>query len=108
MIVVGLKTPPIGIKLISGEIAERFTLHQNYPNPFNPSTNIRFDIPKTSQVKLVIYNMLGKEIATLVDKELRPGSYEVDWDGSNYSSGVYFYKLKTLDFEKTMKMLLVK
>ena len=105
----------IGIQNMSAEIPSAFSLHQSYPNPFNPSTNIRFDIPKTSDVKLIIYDILGKEITTLVNEQLHPGAYEVEWDGSNYTSGVYFYKLETMPngrqaegFSETKRMVLVK
>ena len=85
-----------------------FKLFQNYPNPFNPDTHIKFDIQKTSPTKLVIYDALGREFATLVNEELSAGSYQVSWDGSNYPSGVYFYTLLSGDFKETKKMLLLK
>lgn len=102
-----------GIKRISGNIPESFSLFQNYPNPFNPSTRIKFQAPPTlpegeAIIKLVIYDILGNEIATLVNEQLKPGSYEVEWDGSNYPSGVYFYKLITESFSETRKMVLIK
>lgn len=104
---------PVGINPTSNEIPYDFSLSQNYPNPFNPQTKIKFDIPQgmkgqTSNVKLIIYDLLGREVATLVNEELKPGSYEVDWDGSNYSSGVYFCKLVSGDFAVTKKMVLMK
>jgi len=95
----------IAVKNISSKIPEKYELYQNYPNPFNPSTKIKFAIPedvkrKTSDVKLMVYNILGKEISVLVNKQLNPGTYEVTFDasqsngpGSNFSSGLYFYKL---------------
>ncbi len=94
-------------------IPKKFDLSQNYPNPFNPKTKIRFGIPsnvkrETSNVKLKIYDLLGREVAILVNEELKPGTYEADWDGSNYSSGVYFYKLEAGDFTETKKMVLMK
>ena len=85
-----------------------FYLHQNYPNPFNPTTNIMFDIPNASFVKLSVYDILGREVATIVNEKLNAGSYEVDWDGSGYPSGIYFYRLETGDFVDVKKMLLVK
>ena len=85
-----------------------FELAQNYPNPFNPTTNIKFDIQKTSPTKLVVYDALGREVATLVNEELKAGSYQTDWDGSNYTSGVYFYTLQSGDYIETRKMLLLK
>lgn len=99
---------PIEIKNISTEIPSEFLLKQNYPNPFNPSTNIKFDLPKSSSVNLVIFDALGREVATLVNEKLQPGTYEVDWDGSDYPSGVYFYKLNTGEFSDTKKMLMIK
>jgi photosystem II stability/assembly factor-like uncharacterized protein len=98
----------IGIKNESNTIAKSFFLSQNYPNPFNPVTRIKFDLPKSSNVKLVIYDILGREIVTLLDENKKPGTYEVDWDGSNYASGVYFYKLITDEFVETKKMVLLK
>ena len=98
----------IGIHKISSEIPSSFSLSQNYPNPFNPTTNIRFDLPKNGIVKLVVFDALGREVATLVNEKLAPGTYEVDWNGSSYNSGVYFYKLTSVDFSEVKKMLLVK
>ena len=101
-------SPTVDIKKISSEIPSRYSLYQNYPNPFNPKTNIRFDLHRTSKTTLIVYNMLGKEIATLVNEKLSAGSYEVDWDASGYPSGVYFYKLITDDFVGVKKMLMIK
>lgn len=98
----------VGIIQASQEIPERFTLSQNYPNPFNPSTKIKFDIPKSSFVKLAVYDILGQEVALLVDKELNPGSYEFLLEASLLSSGTYFYRLQTEGFTQTRKMLLIK
>jgi hypothetical protein len=96
-------------------IPVEYTLYQNYPNPFNPATIIKFDIPKqnTSEskdftVKLVIYDALGREAVILVNSQLKPGEYAVEWDASNYPSGVYFYKLITSGFTETRKMVLLK
>lgn len=85
-----------------------FSLHQNYPNPFNPSTIISFELPNSSVVKLTIYNFLGKEIATLVNKTLSPGKYEFEWNARNLSSGIYFYRLEAAEFIETRKMVLLK
>jgi ribosomal protein S11 len=87
-----------GIQPISNEVPNQFSLSQNYPNPFNPKTIIRFAISsnvksQTSNVKLILFDVLGREVATLVNEELKPGTYEVDWDGTNFPSGVYYYKL---------------
>jgi photosystem II stability/assembly factor-like uncharacterized protein len=104
----------------STDIPNIFSLFQNFPNPFNPTTKIRFDIPVSSNnkglqplVQVKVYDILGREVATLVNEQLKPGTYEVDWpaptgDGSNYSSGVYFYKLVAGDFVETKKMVLIK
>jgi len=103
----------IRINNISQTIPNNFSLSQNYPNPFNPQTKIKFDIPvnvkgQTQNVKLVIYDLLGREVTTLVNEQLKPGSYEIDWDGSNFSSSVYFYKIISGDFVETKKMVLMK
>ena len=98
----------IGIQNISSEVPSAFSLSQNYPNPFNPTTNIRFDLPKSGSVKLVVFDELGREVATLVNEKLQPGTYEVDWNGSSYASGVYFYRIQTDEFSETKKMLLIK
>jgi photosystem II stability/assembly factor-like uncharacterized protein len=96
------------VKCISTETPDKFFLSQNYPNPFNPKSNIKFQIAKSGDVKLVVFDVLGREITTLVNEQLSPGTYEVEWDGTNHPSGVYFYKLITADFSETRKMVLVK
>ncbi|MFC2092544.1 T9SS type A sorting domain-containing protein [Bacteroidota bacterium] len=96
------------IKQISSTILEKYTLYQNYPNPFNPVTKIKFDLCNSSQTKLIVYDVLGNEISTLVNENLSAGSYEVNWHGTDYPSGVYFYTLHTGDFKETKKMLLLK
>jgi len=103
----------IGIQTINTKMLSKYNLSQNYPNPFNPQTKIKFDIPsnvknQTSNVILVIYDQLGREVTTLVNEELKPGTYEADWDGSNFSSGVYFYKIISNEFTETRKMVLMK
>ncbi len=85
-----------------------FTLSQNYPNPFNPSTSINFTLPNSEFVTLKIYDILGKEVTTLINEELNSGSYTKIWDGRNLSSGVYFYKLQAGKFSETKKMVLVR
>ncbi len=102
-----------GIQPISNKIPVTYKLYQNYPNPFNPVTKIKFDVPAvgvqyTEPLRLVIYNVLGREIALLVNQQLAPGTYEVDWDGTNYPSGIYFYKLTAGDYTETKKMVLMK
>jgi hypothetical protein len=85
-----------------------FDLSQNFPNPFNPVTTIEFNLPKTSEVSLKVFNILGEEVATLVSKRLYAGSYSYEWDALNLASGVYLYHLETKDFVKTRKMILMK
>jgi len=101
-------TSVVGINHIGNKIPNSFSLSQNYPNPFNPVTKIKFDIAKSGDVKLIIYSVLGRKITTLVNEQLKPGTYEVEWDASNYPGGVYFYKLITNDYTETRKMVLVK
>ena len=96
------------ITQLSNEIPDGFVLFQNYPNPFNPTTMISYQLSVISDVKLIVYDMLGREVATLVNKKLSAGSYEVDWDGSGYTSGVYFYQLITDKNIATKKMVLIK
>ncbi len=98
----------VGIKQITGNIPDKFLLYQNYPNPFNPTTKIHFDIPKSNIVKLAIFDVLGRETATLINELLKSGSYDVGWNGSDYPSGIYFYKLTSGDYSETMKMVLIK
>jgi hypothetical protein len=94
------------------EKPKEFALHQNYPNPFNPSTKIEYVIASTAmqsvKTSLVIYNILGQKVKTLVNEVKSPGSYEVTFDATNLSSGVYFYRLTAGDFVQTRKMLLIK
>jgi hypothetical protein len=85
-----------------------FALYQNYPNPFNPVTDIRYDIPKESSVKIVIYDLLGREVAVLVNGIQKAGKYTAKWGSENMPSGVYIYKMTAGDYEKTMKMVLLK
>lgn len=91
----------------SSSIPIAFTLHQNYPNPFNPTTTIKYDLPKQAHVILKVYNILGQEVATLVNGVKRAGSYEVKFDGSKLSSGIYFYRLKAGQNIMTKKMILL-
>jgi hypothetical protein len=106
---------------VGTEIPKEYSLSQNYPNPFNPSTKIMFNIaPLLNQggvaptlvgdgvVTLKIYDLLGREVTTLVNQQLKPGTYEVEFDGTNYPSGVYFYKLISGDFLDVKKLVLIK
>jgi len=85
-----------------------FSLEQNYPNPFNPTTNIRYQVSSNTQVSLKVYDVLGNEVATLVNDYREAGSYEVNWNASNLSSGIYFYKLQSSSFVDTKKMILLR
>ena len=85
-----------------------FALLQNYPNPFNPTTNIRFDIPTASNITLKVYDIIGNEIATLVNEFKNPGKYLIQFDASKLSSGVYFYRIQADNFINTKKLLLLK
>lgn len=98
----------VGIKQINNSIPENFMLNQNYPNPFNPITNIKYEIRKNEYVKLAVYDVLGNELETLVKEKQSAGTYEILFDASKYSSGVYLYKIKTESFEDTKKMILLK
>jgi hypothetical protein len=98
----------IRIQNISTETPSSYSLSQNYPNPFNPTTNIKFSIIKTEQIKLIVYDVQGREVQTLVNESLRPGTYEAAFDASALTTGIYFYKLITNTFSETKKMLLIK
>ncbi len=93
-----------GIRILPGQLH----LEQNYPNPFNPVTNISFNLPSKSFVTLKIFDVIGKEITTIISKQLSAGSYTFQWNGVNMSSGLYFYRLQTGNFSKTKKLLLLK
>ncbi|MEO7292521.1 MAG: T9SS type A sorting domain-containing protein [Ginsengibacter sp.] len=99
---------PIGIININSEIPNQYSLSQNYPNPFNPTTVIKFQVASLSSVKLTVFDVLGNEIETLVNEQLTTGTYEVDFDGSSFTSGVYYYKLTAGDYTETEKMVLIK
>ncbi len=101
---------PIGIKPISTEIISKYKLEQNYPNPFNPSTKINFSVPANSgSIRIYITDILGREIAEVVKEDKLPeGNYSISYDGSNLAAGIYFYTLKTDNFNETKKMILIK
>ena len=106
----------IGIGSQNKNIPSSFMLYQNYPNPFNSSTIIKFEIPASfsplkgdmGMASLQIYDVLGRQLAVLVNERLKPGAYAVDWDAANYESGVYYYQLQSADFSVTRKMVLLK
>lgn len=97
-----------GITQINSSIPKSFKLYNNYPNPFNPVTQIIFDIPKLANAQLLIYDVTGKLVETLVNQKINAGNYKVNFDGSKYSSGIYFYQLVTNDFNETERMILIK
>ena len=95
-------------QILSAEIPEQFSLSQNFPNPFNPSTKITYSLKSSVPVKLSIYDMLGRNIITLVNDVQGPGTYQVEFNGANFSSGVYLYRLEAGEFIETKSMLMVK
>ena len=107
-------TIPVTVEVVDyvGENSETlpmdYALHQNYPNPFNPSTQIRFDLRETNHVKLAIFNVLGQEVATLVDGRLNAGQHLVTFNASDLASGVYFYRIEAGQFTDMRKMVLMK
>jgi PKD repeat protein len=100
--------PWFGIHSISNELPEQFSLEQNYPNPFNPVTHFEFRIADFGFVNLAIFDAAGRKVKTLVNSELNAGTYEYEWDASEYSSGIYFYTLQSGNFKQTKKMLMIK
>ncbi|HTK81625.1 MAG TPA: T9SS type A sorting domain-containing protein, partial [Bacteroidota bacterium] len=90
------------------EMPKAYALYQNYPNPFNPSTTIRFDVPKASNISLKIYDVLGQEVETLVNEERGAGRYSVNFDAGNFPSGVYYFRIIAGDFSDVKKLLLAK
>ncbi len=98
----------IGIRNISTEIPSKYSLSQNYPNPFNPATNIRFEIPKSGNIKLVVFDALGREVETLVNEKQAAGTYEATFNALQYPSGVYFYRITSEGYSETKRMILIK
>jgi len=98
----------IGVQQISSQVPLKFELYQNYPNPFNPWTTIRFDLAKNDFVNIRVFDVLGREVALILDRKLDAGTYKVDFDGSSYSSGVYFYRIETKYFIDVKRMVLIK
>jgi hypothetical protein len=96
------------IREVAGGVPTAFTLAQNYPNPFNPSTVVRFNLPANGRVQLKVYNMIGQEVATLVDGEMTAGNYETEFNASRFSSGTYVYRLTTNGATQTRKMVMLK
>lgn len=103
------KTDPVsGVETLGGVLPEEFSLEQNYPNPFNPSTTIRFDIPNASPVRLSVFDVLGREVAVLVNEQIAAGVHEVSVDAKQFASGMYVYRLQAGNFVQTRKMLFLK
>ena len=107
--ILDIKYTPVSVKLADNKIPEQFYLNQNYPNPFNPTTTIKFGLVKEMVVELKIYDILGEEVATLIDgKLMKAGSYDVNFKASNLASGAYFYRLKAGNQVTSKKMVLLK
>jgi hypothetical protein len=98
----------VSVMNITTEVPAKYNLLQNYPNPFNPITNVKFSMLNAENVRIVVYDVQGREVQTLVNERLNAGTYEVKFDGSGLTSGVYLYKLITESFTETRKMLLIK
>ncbi|MBK9332999.1 MAG: T9SS type A sorting domain-containing protein [Ignavibacteria bacterium] len=99
---------PVGIQPMNTNVPASYNLYQNFPNPFNPATSIKFDIAKKGNVRLVVFDMLGRELSALINESLNPGTYQVSFDGSGLSSGIYFCRLQSGDYSTTTKMNLIK
>jgi hypothetical protein len=99
---------PNSVKEVEGALPHAYTLQQNYPNPFNPSTNIRFSIPEQSHVRLRVFNLLGEEVSSLVNEELRGGNYVAEWNAAGLASGTYFYVLNANGRVLSKRMILTK
>ena len=99
---------PIGIQQIGTEIPANYKLEQNYPNPFNPATKFNFEIPKSGNVEINIFDVLGSLVETIYKGYKPAGKYTIDFDGSKLASGVYFYRIEAGEFIKSRKMVLVK
>jgi hypothetical protein len=95
-------------QVASTSVPEEFVLEQNYPNPFNPSTTIRFSIPRESFVHIRVYDLLGREVVTLMNEERLPGRYSVQWNAEGFPSSVYFYRLEAGSFRSTKRLVLLK
>jgi hypothetical protein len=99
---------PVSIEDQSPEIPTVFALYQNYPNPFNPSTTIRYDIPKQTQVTVKIYDVMGRLVEELVNDQHAPGAYMATWNAQGYASGIYYYRINAGDFVSVRKLILMK
>ena len=97
-----------GVEQVSPSFPVEFALHQNFPNPFNPATTIRYDLRADTRVSLKVFNILGQEVLTLVNEEQKAGYKSVEWNASNFASGVYFYRLQAGPYTGTKKLLLLR
>jgi hypothetical protein len=98
----------VGVNSSSSEVVNNFSLKQNYPNPFNPVTTIKYELKNSAYIQLKVYDVLGSEVAQLVNEKQNSGAYEIKFEGSSLSSGVYFYKLISNDFSEVRSMILLK
>ena len=93
---------------ISPQIPAEYQLYQSYPNPYNPSVTIQYDVPKEEYVRIVVFNTLGQQVATLINERRMPGRYSVTWNAQNVPSGAYWYRMTAGEFNETRKMVLLK
>ena len=98
----------VSVEVENSEIPETYALSQNYPNPFNPTTQINFSVPEASIVKVVVYDVVGREVEVLVNEFLEAGNFKTSWNAAGYSTGVYFYRMETSSFVQVKKMILMK
>jgi len=98
----------LGIENLDDQLPKKFELYQNYPNPFNPATKIKYNIPKTSHVKIEIYSILGHKISTLVNENKPAGFYTIEFDAGSLASGFYIYRLQANGYNAVKKMMLIK
>jgi hypothetical protein len=98
----------VSVQNISAKIPSKYSLSQNYPNPFNPISNIKYKISKSTDVRITVFDVTGKEVEVLVDEKQSPGEYLVTFDGTMLTSGVYFYRMVTKDFTETKRLLMIK
>ena len=101
-------TTVTGIRDTDDGLPKYHSLDQNYPNPFNPTTTIRFALPRPSRVRLRVYDVAGRVVATLIDQDMGPGIHKTEWNASNVASGIYFYRIQTQGFVRTKKLVLLK
>ncbi|MBN1153646.1 T9SS type A sorting domain-containing protein [candidate division KSB1 bacterium] len=99
---------PTAVESNIASVPGEFKVYDNYPNPFNPVTTIQYDIPKNSMVQLKVFDILGREVATLVNRKQAAGSYSINFDASNLANGIYIYKITADNYSSTKKMMLLK